>query len=447
MGEQRDDVEYVEPDRKVYMLSESTPYGINSVKALSVSDSSVSNRKVCIIDSGYDINHPDLQSSRSIVTGISQDQASSWSEDGSGHGTHVAGTIAAIGGNNRGVVGVNRNGQVKLHIVKVFGNNGGWTRTSNLVRAVEECAAAGANVVNMSLGSSGSSRFERDAMTRIYNQGVLLVASAGNDGNGSYNYPASYPSVMSVAAVDSSNRKAGFSQFNDQVDIAAPGVGVLSTVPGGRYAEFSGTSMASPHVAGVAALVWSRFPTKTAQEIRRALESTAQDLGSRGRDDIFGHGLVRADRAYNSLKGSGGGGSGSGFSRSFVLINPQTGKALDVWGARCDDGTNIHLWERNGTGAQTFRYHYASRAIVNVKCNKAVDISAANCADGANIQLWRRNGTGAQQFVFRSDGRIENVGCSGKSIDIYRGLSDNGTNILSWSNHSGANQKWKYVYV
>merc|ERR1712165_296490 len=205
-------------------------------------------------------------------------------------------------------------GMLKLHIVKIFGATGG-SPTSRTIRAVDECITAGANVINMSLGSSNFSRTFNDAVTRAYNRGILVVAAAGNSGNGSYNYPASYPSVMSVAAVDSSNRKAGFSQFNDQVDIAAPGVGVLSTVPGGRYAEFSGTSMASPHVAGVAALVWSRFPTKTAQEIRQALELTAQDLGSSGRDDIFGHGLVRADLAYNSLAG------GIGFTSPSLWMN------------------------------------------------------------------------------------------------------------------------------
>mmetsp|Transcript_1021 Transcript_1021/g.1218 ORF Transcript_1021/g.1218 Transcript_1021/m.1218 type:complete len:203 (-) Transcript_1021:129-737(-) len=202
--------------------------------------------------------------------------------------------------------------------------------------------------------------------------------------------------------------------------------------------------MASPHVAGVAALVWSHFPTKTAQQIRQALESTAQDLGSSGRDDIFGHGLVRADLAYNSLKGTGG---SSGYSKKFMLINPQTGKALDVDGAKCNDGTNIHLWDVNRSGAQIFHYHYDSKAIVNVMCNKAIDISAFNCNDGANIQLWSRNRSGAQQFSFYTDRTIRSVGCQNKAIDIDKGSSDNGTNILSWSIHGGTNQKWKVEYV
>ena len=195
--EQWKDVQYVEPDHKVYPVAESVPWGINAVNALSIGDSSVSNWKVCIIDHGYDITHPYLPSSRSIVSGTSKIDSESWSEDGNGHGTHVAGTIAAIGGNNQGVVGVNRNGQVRLHIIKFFNNRGLASRTSNLIQAVADCAAAGSNVVNMSLGHDDSpSRFENDAMTRIYNQGVVLVSAAGNSRNNAKSYPASYSSVV-----------------------------------------------------------------------------------------------------------------------------------------------------------------------------------------------------------------------------------------------------------
>ena len=160
-----------------------------------------------------------------------------------GHGTHVAGTIAAIGGNNKGVVGVNRNGQLKLHIVKVFNNDGDWTYASDLIKAVESCVTAGSTVVNMSLGGGGFVRAEKEAYDRVYNQkGVLLVASSGNNGSSARSYPASYPAVISVGAIDQNNQKADFSQYNDQVDLCAPGVGVKSTVPGGKYKKFDGVS-------------------------------------------------------------------------------------------------------------------------------------------------------------------------------------------------------------
>jgi hypothetical protein len=127
---------------------------------------------------------------------------------------------------------------------------------------------------------------------------VLLVAAAGNSGSAAYSYPASYNAIISVAAVDRFGNKAGFSQYNDQVEIAAPGVAVRSTIVGGGYSSYSGTSMATPHVAGVAALIWSHDPTRSATEVRNALTATARKRdGTSGRDDEYGHGIVQAAAA------------------------------------------------------------------------------------------------------------------------------------------------------
>ncbi len=273
------------------------------MKAFSVSDKDISNRKVCIIDTGYDITNPDLPSDPNVVTGnTGRNSGDAWNKDTNGHGTHVAGILAAMGGNKKGVVGISRNGQLKLHIVRVFGDDNAWTWKSTLIAAVEDCVDAGANIVNMSIGGPIYSKFEEDTFSRIVNKdNVLLVAAAGNDGNTEYTYPASYSSVMSVAAVRSNNQLASFSQRNDQVDIAAPGVNILSTGISRRYTYNSGTSFAAPHVSGVAALIWSSDTNKSAKEIREALEQSAQDLGPKGRDDSFGYGLVRADLAMKYL--------------------------------------------------------------------------------------------------------------------------------------------------
>ncbi len=156
----------------------------------------------------------------------------------------------------------------------------------------------------MSLGSNAFSYIEEIAYSRIYYEDdVLLVAAAGNDGNELYTYPASYPTVLSVAAVDNRNIHASFSNENNMVDISAPGVNVLSTYPGNRLSYLSGTSMATPHVSGVAALVWSHYPEKTAQEIVQALVNSALDLGDPGQDKKYGHGLVQADEAMKYLSG------------------------------------------------------------------------------------------------------------------------------------------------
>jgi serine protease len=238
-------------DRKVYkvgqlrnMEEETIPYGIDLVKANLVDASKVSNRKVCIIDSGYDLGHPDLQESN--VEGYDgSNTAGPWYEDGDGHGTHVTGTIAALGGNRQGVVGVVPSGMLNLHIVRVFDDFADWAWGSELVNAMYECVEAKSNVINMSLGHSDPTQTEAIATKDIFEeQGVLLIAAAGNDGNSNYSYPASYPFVMSVAAIDSNSDWVYFSQYNDQVDISAPGWMVESTYPRteGAYESLSGTS-------------------------------------------------------------------------------------------------------------------------------------------------------------------------------------------------------------
>ena len=296
-------VQTIEVDPKRYLLAESTPYGITMVQALQLSDAGTVNQKVCIMDTGYTLNHADLPSSG--VTGddgYGSNNTGNWYNDGNGHGTHVAGTIAAIGNNNRGVVGVNPSGKLGLHIVKVFNDSGSWAYGSDLIQAINQCRAAGSTVISMSLGGGASSSSERAAFDSAYASGILNIAAAGNDGNSTMSYPASYSSVMSVAAVDSSGNVANFSQYNSQVEIAAPGVSVNSTYNDGGYRALSGTSMATPHVAGVAALVWGNNPQCSARQIRDGLNASAQDRGSSGRDNYYGHGIVKAKDADNYLK-------------------------------------------------------------------------------------------------------------------------------------------------
>ncbi|MHC9512078.1 S8 family serine peptidase [Kangiella sp. M94] len=225
-------IEYVEPDLRRKLMStnlnttEVEPWGLARVEADLVSDTNAGNRTVCIIDSGYDINNSDLSSNS--VSGTNDSGTGNWYEPGGSHGTHVAGTIAAVA-NGSGVVGVMPNGNVNLHIIKVF-NESGWGYSSDLINAVDDCVTAGANVVSMSLGGSGSSTTEGNAFSNYYSNGVLSIAAAGNGGDTSYSYPASYDDVVSIAAVDSGNQHANFSQRNDQVELAGPGEAILSSV-------------------------------------------------------------------------------------------------------------------------------------------------------------------------------------------------------------------------
>ncbi|GAA5443000.1 hypothetical protein Misp06_01176 [Microbulbifer sp. NBRC 101763] len=421
-------IAFIEEDIKRYALSQETPYGIPMVQADQLTDLQAGNRTVCIIDSGYDLAHEDL--SGNAVNGTNDPEGTgNWYEDQSGHGTHVAGTIAAMN-NDSGVVGVLPSSNINLHIVKVFGADG-WAYSSSLIAAAEVCAENGANVINMSLGGDRPNFFERRGFDSLNKRGILSVAAAGNDGNTRHSYPASYSSVVSVAAIDSNKQIAGFSQQTNQVELAGPGVQVLSSIPTGSgqaaslevsgveveaaamtgtpiatisgalescgtaesacisaagkicliqrgnisfaekvlnceagggigaviynnepgllfgthggvethipsvgisdadgaalltqlgasatieteamdYAYFNGTSMATPHVAGVAALVWSHFPSCSNSEIRAALWATAEDLGESGRDNAYGYGLVQAKAAYNYLQANGCAGS------------------------------------------------------------------------------------------------------------------------------------------
>ena len=216
--------------------SQIVPYGVDMVEARDVwdvnRDSVVdlgaptgSNRKICIIDSGFMTSHEDLQDIS--VTGFEGNFP--WDQDGLGHGSHVAGTIAAMN-NNVGVVGVTP-GTVQLHIVRIFDDDGTEVYSSDVVDAAIKCAYAGANIINMSFGGFYPTMYEQLIFDDLNAYGILSIASAGNDGDSSFKYPASYPSVISVAAINANKVASGFSNKNSEVDISAPGEEVLSTVP------------------------------------------------------------------------------------------------------------------------------------------------------------------------------------------------------------------------
>ena len=444
-------VELVEVDPKRYPLAwsnstsggETTPYGIKAVEANLLSAGvNINSCAVCIIDSGYFKQHDDLQDANVIAAPQSTENVF---EDGCGHGSHVAGTVAALA-NSNGVIGVNSGGALKIVVSRVFANDCAWSYASSLIKALDACKAKRNStngitnmVISMSLGGSFKSRTEDQAFAKANTEGFLSIAAAGNDGNSRVSYPAGYTSVMSVAAIDANEAKATFSQYNSDVEIAAPGVSVLSTVPwigssltansvkylgshiansattdgvsgglvsgglcdsvgawsgqtvlcqrgtvsfktkvdnvkagggvaaviynnvsggfagtcddgtgttcagvgigiskedgdylvanalgvtgtttasvspncgdgktvGCGYEAWDGTSMATPHVSAVAALIWSHNVGKTNAQVRDAMNKTAKDLGAAGRDTNFGWGLVKAARANACLAGTG----------------------------------------------------------------------------------------------------------------------------------------------
>jgi subtilisin family serine protease len=211
-------------------------------------------------------------------------------EDDGGHGTHVAGTVAAATNNGEGVAAVCPS--CKLLVAKSGDENG--SLTSDVVQGIYWSVDNRAKAINLSLGSYGNSRILEHAVNYAWKHGVVVVAAAGNDNTERPSYPAAYDKVISVAATDQADRKASFSNYG-KVDVAAPGVGILSTVPGGGYEAWDGTSMASPHVAALAGLLAAQG--RTAPEIRRRIERTAVDLGADGKDKYYGWGRIDAQRA------------------------------------------------------------------------------------------------------------------------------------------------------
>lgn len=255
--------------------------------------------KICITDTGYTYGHEDLPTN---VLGSSA-VGGSWRYDGNGHGTHVAGTIAGKGSNGKGVYGVipnNYGGKFKLIISKAFDASGSSSQ-STILAAVKNCVSQGANVISMSLGCIGCYSYsENEIYNDYYSQGIHIVAAAGNAGNSEKAYPASYPSVISVASVGSNNQRSSFSQYNNQVELSAPGGSIYSTYKSG-YGTLSGTSMATPHVAGVIGLLRMYFPQCDVNAIRRVIAYTAKDLQTNNCDTQTGHGLIQAKTAYDRL--------------------------------------------------------------------------------------------------------------------------------------------------
>lgn len=273
------------------------PWGVDRVDAEKVwpTGNSADPIKVAVVDTGISSTHPDLVAN--IKGGVNTITGGSWSDD-NGHGSHVAGIIGALN-NTSGVVGVAP--LVNLYAVKVLSASGSGY-VSDIIEGLQWAVANGMQVVNMSLGTSVDVQSFHDAVTATYNAGVTLVAAAGNSG-GAVGYPGAYPEVISVSATDSNNVLASFSSRGPEVDLAAPGVNIYSTYKGGSYATLSGTSMASPHVAGAVALVlntavgvWDADLDGVwdPSEVQNKLQSTAMDLGATGYDTLYGWGLVNA---------------------------------------------------------------------------------------------------------------------------------------------------------
>ena len=295
-------VAYVEMDGKVHALDAEldNSWGVKRIGAGVVHGyNKGTGVKVAIIDTGIDYTHPDLDANYK-EGGLDYVNGDSNPMDDNGHGTHCAGIVAAED-NEEGVVGVAP--EAHLYAVKVL-DSGGSGYLSDVIAGIQWSMDNGMQVISMSLGTDTDYQSLHDACDEAYAAGIVVVAAGGNDylrrGRAEFDtvdYPARYDSVIAVGATDSNDEKASFSSTGPDVELAAPGVDILSTYLTGRYAYMSGTSMACPHVAGTAALVMVSEPTFTNVDVRQRLQATAEDLGDPGWDTWYGYGLGDADEA------------------------------------------------------------------------------------------------------------------------------------------------------
>lgn len=313
--QQDPNVLYVERDARVYAdFIPNDPrwdqqYGPSQIQAPDAWDITTGSSSVvlAVLDSGIDAGHPEFAGR--LVVGHDFVDGDSTPQDGCGHGTHVAGIAAATGNNGIGVAGINW--RAKIMPVRVLDRScSGWI--SDVADGVIYAVTHGAKVINLSLGTSAGSPLLENAMYYAYQNGVAVFAAAGNDGMPYLYYPANYQWVMGVGAVDSSNQLAWFSNTSNvpnQMMVVAPGVDILSTTPRGSfmynqeygvtktYGELSGTSMATPFVAGAAALLAGDPVFNTPDKIYQALYKTTLDLGTPGWDRSTGYGLIQISNA------------------------------------------------------------------------------------------------------------------------------------------------------
>jgi thermitase len=252
-------------------------------------------RTIAIVDTGVDLDHPDLAAK--IVAGYDYVNTDTVADDDHGHGTHCAGIAAAISNNGNQVTGVDFN--AKIMPVKVL-NRQGSGFTSNIISGVYFAADNGAHVISMSLGGGAAQTAFQDAINYAHNKGAIVVAAAGNSNVSTPSYPAAYNNVISVASTDANDLKSSFSNYGPSwVDIAAPGSSILSTAMGGGTTTMSGTSMATPVVAGVLSLAWSKNLTYSNSTVINRVLSTADAISGTG--TYWSNGRVNAYKAVNGF--------------------------------------------------------------------------------------------------------------------------------------------------
>ena len=477
---------HVSLDKPVHVYSDTIPWGVQYIGApnvwnitkgqADVNGDGVGDVQVAVIDTGVDYNHPDLAKNIAWCISTLNGQVSNDCYDGNGHGTHVIGTIAALL-DGSGVVGVAP--EVKIYAIKALDDNGqGYI--SDIVMAIDQAIkgpdgvidkdgdgkVAGdpdddaPEVISMSLGGPSDVPELHQVIQEAYQYGIVVVAAAGNEGSSSPDYPAAYPEVIAVGAIDSNEQVPDWSNRNPEV--AAPGVDILSTWPGGGYETLSGTSMATPHVSATVALIQAArlanglpiLPPGTEDDmtnttVRGILHLTAKDLGAAGYDSLYGYGAVQADKAVEMAIGAssggneGGGGGGetpqppsqpSQPSQTQLLSNPGFDTSADNWSFYPGDYIDKATWLESFNGA-----------------NGVVEIYGTLPAWAFSVSDYAFLGQTVTFPSSLSSGEIEvkyYAESSGASMIVVAGIYDTSSNSWVWYDTVDATQgSWQTITI
>ena len=254
---------------------------------------------MAVVDTGINPTYADFAGRVRMDLGYDFVHKRQLAYDDHGHGTHVAGVIAATSNNSYGMTGIND--RASIIPIKVISRNN-YASNSNIAKGILFAVKQKAKVINLSLGGGGVSLAIEDALAEARKKGIFVAAATGNEGAAKLSYPARSKYAFSVGATNRYDKRASFSNYGEGLDLVAPGQDIASYLQDGESIFWSGTSMATPHVAGVASVLYSLKPNIKVTDVESILRKSAKDLGKKGRDKTYGYGRLNADRAVQLVK-------------------------------------------------------------------------------------------------------------------------------------------------